>query len=209
MKTLSFPEASIAAAIFTALSFSTVLMAQDKMKVMDHGNMDQSTMKMGKMESTTSAKTSNLVLSGAWARQSFGRAVNSAGFVTIKNLGTSDDMLMGASSKISKKTELHTHIRDGDVMRMRRVKGGIKVPKGGSVELKPGGLHVMFIGLKAPLKSGTSFPVTLKFKNAGKLTLNMTAQKMALPANMDKMNHSVMDHDPQKMDHGKMPRGSN
>ena len=204
MKTLSLSEASIAAAIFTALSFSTVLMAQDKMKVMDH-----STKKVGDMKNAPSAKAGDLVLSGAWARQSFGRAVNSAGFVTIKNMGSSDDMLIGASSTISKRTELHTHIRDGDVMRMRRVKGGIKVPKGGSAELKPGGLHVMFIGLKEPLKSGTTFPVTLKFKNAGDLTLTMTAQKMAMPANMDKMNHGVMDHGPQKMDHGKMPRGSN
>ena len=166
-------------------------------------------MKMGKMENAPSVKTGDLMLSGAWARQSFGKAVNSAGFMTIKNMGQNDDVLVGASSTISKRTELHTHIKDGDVMRMRRVKGGIKVPKGSGAELKPGGLHVMFIGLKEPLKAGTTFPVTLKFKNAGDVTLNMTAQKMAMPANMDKMNHGVMDHGPKKMDHGKMPRGSN
>ena len=87
-------------------------------------------------------------------------------------------------------------------MKMRRVKGGIKVPKGGSTVLKPGGMHVMFIQLKEPLKRGTVFPLTLKFKNAGDVTINMTAQKMALPANMDKMNHGMMDHKA-------MPRGSN
>ncbi len=194
MKTLSLPEASIAAALFTALSFSTILMAQENMKKMDHGNMDHSTMKDGDMKNAPPVKIGDLVLSGAWARQSFGRAVNSAGFLTIKNIGASDDMLIGASSKISKRTELHTHIKDGNVMRMRRVKGGIKVPKGGRAELKSGGFHVMFIGLKEPLKAGTSFPLTLTFKNAGDVTLTMTAQKKAMPA---------------KMDHGNMPRGSN
>ncbi len=171
MKTLSLPEASIAAALFTALSFSTLLMAQENMKMMDHGDMKKA----------APVKTGDLELSGAWARQSFGKAVNSAGFLTIKNTGTSDDMLIGASSTISKKTELHTHIKDGDVMRMRRVKGGIKVPKGGYAELKSGGFHVMFIGLKAPLKSGTTFPVTFKFKNAGDITLKMSVQKKAMP----------------------------
>jgi copper(I)-binding protein len=181
MKTLSLPEASIAAALFTALSYSTLLMAQENMKMMDHGNMDHSAKKVGDMKNATPAKTGYLVLSGAWARQSFGKAVNSAGFLTIKNTGASDDMLIGVSSKISKRTELHTHIKDGDVMRMRRVKGGIKVPKNGHAELKSGGFHLMFIGLKAPLKSGTTFPVTLKFKNAGDITLNMNVQKMAMP----------------------------
>ena len=206
MKTLSLPEASLAAALFAALSFSTALMAQDKMKKMDHGNMNHGKMMMGTKQAA-SVKAGDLMLSRAWARQSFGKAVNSAGFLSIKNMGKSDDTLLGASSSISKKTELHTHIRDGDVMKMRRVEDGVKVPKGGSAELKPGGLHVMFIGLKEPLKQGVTFPVTLKFKHAGDVTINMTAQKMAMPANMDKMNHGVMDHG--KMDHKKMPRGSN
>ncbi len=189
MKTLSLFKASVTAAVFTALSFSTALMAQDKMKMMDHSKM-----KMADMPKAASVQKGDLLLSGAWARQSFGKAANSAGFMTIKNRGSSDDLLIGVSSTISKKTELHTHIKDGDVMRMRRVEGGIKVPKNGSTELKPGSLHVMFIGLKEPLKAGASFPLTLTFKNAGDVTLTMTAQKKAMPA---------------KMDHGTMPRGSN
>ena len=206
MKKLSKLEIGITAAVFTALSFSAALAVQHKMKKMEHGNMNHGKTEREKMNmgspKATSIKVGDLQLSGAWARQSFGKAVNSAGFLSINNMGKADDILVGASSTISKRTELHTHIKDGDVMRMRRVKGGIKVPKGGSAELKPGGLHVMFIQLKEPLKKGTVFPITLKFKNAGDVTINMTAQKMALPANIDKMNHGAMDHT-------KMPRGSN
>ena len=208
MKTLSLLKAGSTATLLTALSVSTALLfvstangAQHMKEMRGSGNMDHSTMSMGAMKKAAPAKVGNLTVSGAWARQSFGKAANSAGFMLIKNTGTTDDKLIGVSSNISKKTELHTHIRDGQVMKMRRVKGGIAVPKGGSAELKPGGLHIMFIGLKEPLKAGTRFPVTLKFEKAGELTIELGAQKMAMPANMDKMNHGVTGEN-------KMNRGS-
>jgi copper(I)-binding protein len=64
---------------------------------------------------------------------------------------------------------------DGDVMKMRQVEA-IEVPAGKSVELKPGGLHIMFIGLKAPLKAGDKFPLKLKFEKAGEVTVQVNVE---------------------------------
>ncbi|MCF6199104.1 MAG: copper chaperone PCu(A)C [Hyphomicrobiaceae bacterium] len=142
---------------------------------------------------TASRAQGALVISSPVARMSFGRAVNSAGFLTITNSGKQDDVLIGASSGIAKRTELHTHIRDGQIMRMRRVEGGIKVPMGGAARLQPGGFHIMFIGLAKPLKNGDVFPLTLIFKKAGNITTNMTARK--------KIPHGAPMTDDMKMDH--------
>lgn len=69
-------------------------------------------------------------------------------------------------------TQLHTHIKDGEVMRMRQVEA-IDVPAHGEVALKPGSYHVMFMKLKAPLKKGEKFPLELTFEKAGKVTIEM------------------------------------
>jgi periplasmic copper chaperone A len=70
---------------------------------------------------------------------------------------------------------------DGDIMRMREVEA-IEVPAGKTVELKPGGLHVMFMELKAPLKNGSSFPLTLRFENGGEVTVQMNVMTQPAPA---------------------------
>ncbi len=94
-----------------------------------------------------------------------------AAFFTIVNHGAAD-RLMAAEADVAKTLELHTHIKDGDIMRMRKV-DAIAVPDHGKAELMPGGDHVMLIGLKQVLKEGTSFPLTLVFEKAGKVTVNI------------------------------------
>jgi copper(I)-binding protein len=75
---------------------------------------------------------------------------------------------VAASSPAAAKVELHVHVNDNGVMRMREVPG-YDIPAKGSFELKPGGAHLMFMNLKAPLKEGTKVPVTLKFEKAGEV----------------------------------------
>jgi copper(I)-binding protein len=87
--------------------------------------------------------------------------------MTIANSGKTDDRLIGASSPVAAEVQLHTMSMDGGVMRMRQLTDGIAVPAGGMAHLKPGSLHLMFIGLKAPLRRGTHVPVTLRFAKAG------------------------------------------
>ena len=96
---------------------------------------------------------------------------NGAAFLTIRNHGNAD-RLVAAEADISKSVELHTHIKDGDVFRMRKV-DAIAVPMHGTVDMKPGGDHVMFIGLKEPVKEGRKVAMTLVFEKAGKVAVEV------------------------------------
>lgn len=115
-----------------------------------------------------------------WSRASAGPMQGAgAAFMTIANGGPAD-RLVGASADVSERVELHTHILTADgVMKMREVAGGIEIPAGETVELKPGGLHVMFMGLKAPLTEGDSFPLTLTFERAGTVTVEVAIEGVA------------------------------
>ncbi|MDR2838895.1 MAG: copper chaperone PCu(A)C [Azonexus sp.] len=85
-----------------------------------------------------------------------------AAFMVIKNSGSGDVKLIKADNPASRVTELHTHINDGGVMKMRPV-ASVDIKAGGATTLQPGGLHLMMIGLKAPLKEGDVVPLTLGF----------------------------------------------
>ena len=136
------------------------------------------------------AFAADITVTNPWARGSAGMAKAGAAFMQIKNDGA-DDTLVAAKADVSKKVELHTHSMIDGVMKMREVEGGIPVPGGQTQELKPGSYHVMFMGLHAPLKEGSSFPVTLVFKNGGEQTITVDVQS---PKSMGGMNHGTMNH---------------
>ena len=102
-----------------------------------------------------------------YARATASGQTTGGGFLKLEN-GGADDKLLSASADVAKSVELHIMAMEGDVMRMRQV-DGIALPAGKTVELKPGGLHIMFVGLKAPLKAGDTFPLKLKFEKAGEV----------------------------------------
>ena len=118
-----------------------------------------------------------LAVDQAWARESPPTVTNGAAFMTITNRGTSTDRLMSADAEVSERVELHTHLMDQGVMRMRQV-DSIELKPGEVTELKPGGLHVMFIGLKAPFKAGQQVPVTLRFERGGSLDIEVPVKTM-------------------------------
>ena len=120
----------------------------------------------------TAAQAQNAVkVDKAWARPTVAGQSGGGGFLVITG-GTAADRLLSASAGISKVVELHKMEMDGNVMRMRPV-DTIDVPAGGTVELKPGGLHVMFMGLNKTLKTGDRFPLTLKFEKAGEVKVDV------------------------------------
>ena len=96
-------------------------------------------------------------------------------FLRLENRGKADDRLLSASADVGKSTELHTMKMEGDVMRMRELPS-IELPAGKYVELKPGALHLMIIGLKGPLKEGDKFPLRLKFEKAGEVTVTVNVE---------------------------------
>lgn len=107
-------------------------------------------------------------------------AANSAAFMVLHNDGAHDRNLVSVSSDVSRVAELHNHIHDNGVMRMRQV-AQITVPAKGSIELKPGSYHVMLIDLKQPLKEGDAVNVTLNFADGASQAVSMTAQKVMRP----------------------------
>lgn len=126
---------------------------------------------------------------GVWARPSIGNTGKSAAYMTISNSAAKEDVLTAAKGTVSETIELHTHIKDGEIMRMRRVEGGVKVPANETVTFKPGGLHVMLIGLKSKLKVGDSFPLTLVFKEAGEVQIDVPVKKMEARGSGHHMQH--------------------
>ncbi|MCL6708400.1 DUF1775 domain-containing protein [Pseudomonas sp. R2.Fl] len=95
------------------------------------------------------------------------------GFVTITNKGHHDDVLVSAQSPVAGRVEIHEMAMQNNVMKMRPLKDGVAVPAGGTVELKPGGLHLMFMEVKEPFAEGATVPVTLTFKNAGEVQVTL------------------------------------
>ena len=101
------------------------------------------------------------------------------GYVTIENAGSGDDKLVAASSPAAGEVELHEMAMVNDVMKMRRLEGGIVLPAGKTTELKPGGYHMMFQKVKEPFKEGGKVPVTLTFEKAGKVEITLPVTSAA------------------------------
>jgi len=121
--------------------------------------------------------TSAIQIENAYTRATVPGQQVAGGFMKIENKGASVDQLVSASSPAAGEVQLHEMAMDGNVMKMRQVKD-IAVPAGGAVELKPGGLHLMFMGIKAPLTAGETVPVKLKFAKAGELEVKMPVNAM-------------------------------
>ena len=143
-------------------------------------------------------KAGPIVVSDAWARASVTPAMKTgAAFAVLANQGAEMDRLVAAESPVAERVELHTHAMDGGVMKMRRV-DAIEVHPGTPTVLQPGGLHVMFIGLRAPLKEGSAIPLTLIFEKAGRIDV---ATEVLAPGAMGRgpqapMPHPGMGHKP-------------
>lgn len=128
-----------------------------------------------------------------WARATPGPAKAGAGYLGIKNDGPTSDKLIKAESNLSKRTELHTHLMEGGIMKMVHVEEGVEVPEGQEVTFEPGGLHVMFMGLKGPFKEGESLPITLYFEKAGKVDVELIVKAVGAKTGDDmkkKMKHN-------------------
>jgi len=111
----------------------------------------------------------DLVIKHPWARPTVTNRTPGAAYFVVQNRGEATDRLVGAhpDPAFAARAELHTHLMDGDVVRMRRVEGGIAIPAGEAVALEPGGLHVMLYELTAALEPGLLRKLTLEFENAG------------------------------------------
>lgn len=133
----------------------------------------------------------------AWARATPGSASTGAAYFTIES--SIDDRLISLASPVAQSAELHTHIEEDGVMRMRPVEGGLAVAANQRLELKPGGLlHVMLINLNRKLKAGDRFPLVLTFEKAGPRIVTVKVEPLGAmgPSDDTGVKHNVMLGDP-------------
>jgi len=137
-------------------------------------------------------KVGDLSIMHPWARATATSAKTGAAYLMISNSGKTSDRLIDVKSNMSRKTQIHLSSMKDGMMKMEHV-DGIEIPAGGKAELKPGGYHVMLMGLNGPLKVDTKFPLTLVFEKSGEVTVSVTVSKGP--------GMKMMDH---KMDKKKM-----
>jgi copper(I)-binding protein len=122
-----------------------------------------------------------------WSRATPKGAKTGAGYVSIKNTGSAPDRLIGGSFANAGKVEVHQMTMDQGVMKMRPVAGGVEIKPGETVELKPDGLHLMFVGLKQPLKKGEQVAGTLEFEKSGTVQVQYTVEGIGEKSSMPDM----------------------
>jgi copper(I)-binding protein len=105
-----------------------------------------------------------------------------AGYVTIRNTGTEPDRLLGASADAAGRAEIHESVSKGKTVEMRPLPKGLEIPPNATVELKPGGSHLMLIGLTRPLRKGEQLKGTLNFEKAGTVEVTFDIEAMGARA---------------------------
>jgi periplasmic copper chaperone A len=123
-------------------------------------------------------KAGSLDISDPWSRATPKGSSVAAGYMKIKNSGSTPDRLISGSSDVPSKFEVHEMRMENGVAKMRPVKGGLEVKPGETVELKPGSFHVMFVGLKKPLNAGDHIKATLVFEKAGPVSVEYDVRAM-------------------------------
>lgn len=132
------------------------------------------------------ATSKGVTVAHPWARATPGGATVGVAFMEVKTADGVQDRLISAASPVAGRVEIHTHIMEGDVMKMRPV-AGIDVASGQSHVLKPGGDHIMLFDLKQPLKEGDLVKMTLTFEKAGAIEVEATVEPVGAkgPHGMD------------------------
>jgi uncharacterized protein YcnI/copper(I)-binding protein len=161
------PHALKAPAPGVRIAADTTTMAQ-----MDHGNMDHMHMSAPAATGGDTFKAGDLVVTAPWARATPGGAKIAGGYLKITNNGKSADRLVKVTSSLSDRIEVHEMSMADGVMTMRPLPDGLTIKPGETVELKPGGFHMMFMDIKQPLKQGDTMKATLTFEKAGSVDVN-------------------------------------
>lgn len=126
----------------------------------------------------SSSAADGISISGSWARDTPPGVTNGAVYLRIENAGNTADRLTGVSSDVSRTSEIHRHVSENGVLKMREV-DAVDIPVGGAVAFEPGGDHVMLIGLDRTLNRGDSILLTLEFADAGVILVSVPVMRSA------------------------------
>ena len=145
-------------------------------------------------------KVGALQISAPWARATPKGAQIGGGYLKITNTGTTSDRLTGGSTAVASRLEVHEMSMSGGTMKMRQLANGLEIKPGETVELKPGGLHIMFVQLKQQLQQGQHFKATLEFEKAGKVDVDFGIAGIGAKTGNTGHDHMPgMSHDGMKM----------
>jgi uncharacterized protein YcnI/copper(I)-binding protein len=157
------------------IAAETTMVAQAQM---DHSKMDHSQMGSSAQSGSDTFKVGDLIVASPWTRATPGGAKIAGGYLKVTNNGKSADRLVGATSVIADRIEIHEMSMNDGVMKMRQLADGLTIKPGETVELKPGGFHMMFMDIKQPLKQGDVVKATLTFEKAGKLDVSFNVNSI-------------------------------
>ena len=136
----------------------------------------------------------DLLIRDAHIRATPPEAPVAGGYVTIVNAGSEIERLISVSAPFAVKTEIHDMKIEDNIMRMRRIDGGIEIPANGSVTLKPGGRHIMFIQLKGQLIHGEERPLTFVFERQGIINIRASVQDIGKEPKPSVQKENSVDH---------------
>lgn len=123
-------------------------------------------------------RSGSLTLGHPWTRATPSRAPVAGGYMKITNGGAESDRLIGGTVDFADRVEVHEMSMANGVMTMRQLPGGLEIKPGGTVELKPGGFHIMFVNLKRQLKAGEMAKGTLNFEKGGAVAVEFKVEAM-------------------------------
>jgi copper(I)-binding protein len=126
---------------------------------------------------TLAAEEAMITVKNSWARESPPTVTNGAVYMTLINHGNEADYLIGASGDVAATIELHHHVLENNMMKMRQT-DSVEISPNKPTVLKPGALHIMLIGLQQPLAAGQTFPLTLQFEKTSNITVDVTVCKL-------------------------------
>ncbi|MEJ8574102.1 copper chaperone PCu(A)C [Microbaculum marinum] len=119
-------------------------------------------------------KAGDLTIGHPWTRAMPPGAKVGGGFLVITNDGDTADTLLAVTSPRADRGEVHEMAMDGGVMKMRELETGLEIPAGATVELKPGGYHIMFMGVTDGFKEGERVPAVLVFEKSGEVAVEFS-----------------------------------
>ncbi|MEQ8228444.1 MAG: copper chaperone PCu(A)C [Rhodospirillales bacterium] len=164
MTNRTFVRGILPLAAFALLSFPAAVQAHD---IKSHGAMEK-----------PAAAEQGIAVSGAWARPTIAKMRISAAYFQASLAGDGEDKLIGVKADIAARAELHEHVMEGTIARMRPV-SEVALSAGSPVVFKPGGYHVMLFDLKQALQEGETFSMTLVFQKAGDVPVTVQVMKKA------------------------------
>jgi copper(I)-binding protein len=150
---------------------------------------------------TESYRLGDLVIENVYTFATPPGALSAGGYLTISNTGETDDTLIGGSTTVADVTEVHEMKMVDDVMKMRHMHDGLTIPAGETVELMPGGLHIMFMQLTESFTEGQTFETSLEFAKAGKVVVNVQIVDRRKQGHNDKHGNHHDAKSNESMDH--------